>query len=1043
MNKYNILVVEDEALIAANLVKILSSLGYTVYKPVATGEDAIRSVTTEQPDLVLMDIELIGAMTGIEAAEKIRAIADIPIVYLTAYTDDLRLGQARLTEPYGYIVKPAQSPELHATIEMAMYKHTLDRKLKESEERNRSIVQALPGFIFHFSADGRFIDCQFNKGDLLLLPPDQIIGKLVAEILPPDLAHLTERKIRETLDSGQLQTFEYSLTLHDQERFFEARMITRGINSVLAFIYDITERKRVEEALRNISAYTRSLIEVNLDALVTISPVGRITDVNAATEQITGYSREELIGTDFSDYFTEPEQAKEGYQRVFTDGTVRDYPLSIRNRDGHITPVLYNATVYLDVTGNVSGVFAAARDITERKKAEEALKNDRQRLANIIEGTRAGTWEWNVQTGETIFNEQWAEIIGYTLEEISPVSIETWMKYAHPDDLQKSEELLERHFLRESEWYEFESRMIHKKGHLVWVLDKGKVASWTDDGKPLWMFGTHQDITNQKRAEENLAAALKRVQEQQAAQAVISFSPALLLGDVNGFSIKLTEESSGVLGVERASVWLFDNNGEELRCIDLYESSHNRHSRDLILNYHEYVNEFEAVRTAKFIDAHDPLTDPRTAGYVNGYLKPNHITSMLDAVIRVSGQNLGVLCFEHVDRPHHWESDEIAFACQLADQIAITLLNHDRKRAEETLAESEKRYHNVVEDQTESICRFLPDGTHIFVNDAYCRYFDKKREEIIGHRFKPVLHPEDREIVARHIASITPEHPVIDVDQRIMMPDGGIRWQRWSDRAIFDQNGRVVEYQSVGRDITEQKELEKEMEYHAQELQGYSTSLATANKKLTLLSSITRHDINNQLTVLMGYLTLLEQKQPDPINTEYFLRVSNAAKRISAMIKFTKEYEEIGVHAPVWQDTRTLVDTAAKQVPLGMVVVKNDLHAGAEVFADPLVVKVFYNLMDNAVRYGGKITTIRFSASETGDDHMIVCEDDGDGIVAAEKERIFERGFGKNTGLGLALSREILDITGITIRETGGPGKGARFEITVPTGMWRMAGNGE
>jgi signal transduction histidine kinase len=158
------------------------------------------------------------------------------------------------------------------------------------------------------------------------------------------------------------------------------------------------------------------------------------------------------------------------------------------------------------------------------------------------------------------------------------------------------------------------------------------------------------------------------------------------------------------------------------------------------------------------------------------------------------------------------------------------------------------------------------------------------------------------------------------------------------------------------------------------------------------------------------------------------------------MIQFTKEYEQIGVNAPVWQESCTLVDTAAKQAPLGQVLVKNDLPAGTEVFADPLIVNVLYNLMDNAARYGGKITTIRFTAEDAGDYYLIVCEDDGDGVVAGEKEQIFNKGFGKNTGLGLALSREILDITGITIRETGEPGKGARFEMTVPKGMWRFAG---
>ena len=147
MNKYSILVVEDEALIAASLVQTLISLGYTVPEPVATGEGAIRAVKTKKPDLVLMDIKLAGSMDGIEAAEKIRAIAEIPIVYLTAYTDDKRLEKARLTEPYGYIVKPSHSRELNATIEMALYKHALDRKLKESEEKYRTLLENVPDLI--------------------------------------------------------------------------------------------------------------------------------------------------------------------------------------------------------------------------------------------------------------------------------------------------------------------------------------------------------------------------------------------------------------------------------------------------------------------------------------------------------------------------------------------------------------------------------------------------------------------------------------------------------------------------------------------------------------------------------------------------------------------------------------------------------------------------------------------------------------------------------------------------------------------------------
>ena len=248
-----------------------------------------------------------------------------------------------------------------------------------------------------------------------------------------------------------------------------------------------------------------------------------------------------------------------------------------------------------------------------------------------------------------------------------------------------------------------------------------------------------------------------------------------------------------------------------------------------------------------------------------------------------------------------------------------------------------------------------------------------------------------------------------------------------STSTITDENGDYLGALAVVTDITERKQAEE--------------ALREANKKLNLLSSITRHDINNQLMVIQGYLTLLEENQPGPIVIEKFRKhITAAAERISSMIQFTKEYENIGVHSPVWQDTRALADVAVRQAPLGQVQVCNDLPTYNEVFADPLIGKVFSNLMDNAVRHGGKVRTIRFFLEEAGGSQVIVCEDDGAGIPADEKERIFERGFGKNTGYGLFLAREILAITGITIHETGEPGKGARFEITVPGGMWRNAG---
>jgi len=155
---------------------------------------------------------------------------------------------------------------------------------------------------------------------------------------------------------------------------------------------EFLERKRVRDALKTSSRYTRSLIEASLDPLVTISPQGKITDVNRATELATGVARQKLIGSDFSDYFTEPQKAREGYEQVFQRGAVRDYPLAIRHVSGNVTDVLYNASVYRSGAGEVQGVFAAARDITERKQAEEALRQNEKFLRNILELLPVGVW---------------------------------------------------------------------------------------------------------------------------------------------------------------------------------------------------------------------------------------------------------------------------------------------------------------------------------------------------------------------------------------------------------------------------------------------------------------------------------------------------------------------------------------------------------------------------------------------------------------------------------------------------------------------------
>lgn len=214
-------------------------------------------------------------------------------------------------------------------------------------------------------------------------------------------------------------------------------------------------------------------------------------------------------------------------------------------------------------------------------------------------------------------------------------------------------------------------------------------------------------------------------------------------------------------------------------------------------------------------------------------------------------------------------------------------------------------------------------------------------------------------------------------------------------------------------------------------------SLRQANKKINLLSSITRHDILNTLTALVSANDLARLKADDPAIALHLDHQAQLFSVVQKQVGFTRDYECLGMGQPVWHDCKKLIQATAKQV-LPDTIRSEISMEDLQIFADPLFEKVIYNLLDNAVRHGETVTLIRFSSKEEDGGLTITCEDNGIGVAEEEKERIFERGFGKNTGLGLFLVREILDTMGSSIRETGTPGSGGVFQIRVPQGSYRF-----
>ena len=246
---------------------------------------------------------------------------------------------------------------------------------------------------------------------------------------------------------------------------------------------------------------------------------------------------------------------------------------------------LYSYPIMDSDSGEVKGVVEFVRDITQHVKDRDKLNSQKERLANIVEGTDAGTWEWNIQTGKTVFNERWAQFIGYTLEELSPTTIDTWMEFTHPEDLEKCKEELDKYFRGKTNLYECEHRMKHKDGSWIWLLARGKVVSWTEDGKPLWMFGTHQNITKRKETEIRLNKSEEKYRE------LFEGAPiGIFRTNSQGKAIMANSTMAHILGFStpEESIAYYDNLAEQL-----YVDSQRRREFFQIVKDQGWVENFE------------------------------------------------------------------------------------------------------------------------------------------------------------------------------------------------------------------------------------------------------------------------------------------------------------------------------------------------------------------------------------------------------------------------------------------------------------------
>lgn len=330
------------------------------------------------------------------------------------------------------------------------------------------------------------------------------------------------------------------------------------------------------------------------------------------------------------------------------------------------------------------------------------------------------------------------------------------------------------------------------------------------------------------------------------------------------------------------------------------------------------------------------------------------------------------------------------------------------------------------------IIRIMPDGlilagmddTIVTANAAAAAIFGAGPRSMTGD---PVARYIPRDVYSAVRTEAGEKGIVTDLETALEPP--AKPFVRIAASLVRDPEGEPAGLILIVQNITGRKEQEE--------------ALRVANEKISLLNQLTRHDISNLVTALSSYLTLIRMKKgDDPSRDQYIGSCIDIIEKISQHLRFSREYQEIGMHEPVWQPLSGIVKSAVADLVHPGVAIEV-APSPVEVFTDPLAGRVIYNLLENSLRHGEHVTKIRVFSQEQADRSLLVIvEDDGCGVLDADKERIFSRGFGKNTGLGLSLSREILAVTGITITENGTYGTGARFLIRIPQSAWRVAGDG-
>jgi PAS domain S-box-containing protein len=901
-----------------------------------------------------------------------------------------------------------------------------DEAVQQSELHYRRLIETMPNGVITISTDGFIRTANIHAAKMLgYVNIEDTIGKnLFDYIAPTDLEKCTSALKRAT-EKGFSKSTECTLISQDSSGFCVDLNVstmkadlnissfpnTEEIPEVFVCILaDITERRKADYLVKKSEEKHRALVEGISNIIFTTDTKGKLTYVSPVIHHVLGYDPAELSGKHFYRLTPPDERYKIGImlKNALSDKT---YPEEFRmvDKTGNLHDVRIIAQPYWE-KDKLAGINGLIEDITNLKKVEHELKQIELQYKAVVEDQTDLICRFQPDFSITFFNPAFSRYYQMPQDVILQENLFTLISLNEQKQIRE----IIGNLTIERPVKTFEHENISAKGiaHSYYSTIR---AIYNANGEATEFQISSRDITELRQYYEKSQDLLEELQLHQKE---------------------------------------LENQNEELRM--LREQAESSERKYLDLYDHAPAGYFTLAPNGKITDVN--LTGAALLGKareqvlnssLQDYLSHENRDTFIAFCRRIFESSQKQKCEMTLIRTESGEhlviqADGKRIEQELSDEkqcrIVMTDIT-DRVMADKILSENEDRLKKMMEGSSVPI--FVIDRNHkvVYWNKAMSACTGVKAKDVIGTSqhwkgFYPAEHTCLADLVVDGAYDkISKAYPDIASKSRLLegayeainffpsMGEQG-KWLHFTASPVYDTKQNIIAALETIIDITDLKLAEE--------------TVKSANTKLNTLTQITRHDIINQLTILMSFVTFVEQSLPDDATVrKHAEKIKNAAQTIQNLIVFTREYQKLGMELARWHSLDHLINKAMDTTNASSIKLTMD-PLPVSIYADPLIERVFENLVDNSVRYGEKVSEIRISFNGSAHNGKIIFEDNGEGIPAEQKTKIFSKDAGKTPKFGLFISKEILEYHGISIKETGEPGKGARFEIEVPRARYKV-----